>query len=200
MNSTPCSRTKRFSVAVLLAGSLTMAGAAEAGDRRDHKRHKSRPEAHEKRRNVERGAWIAEKPADLRDARRLDRKLDRRGEVIDHQLDFLAFVAALSGEHRLARELDRTGDRIERRFDRRGDRVLRSAKQHIRSGKHRTQSRSDPKRTRHHAKRRDDQHQHKQPSHLNHKSRREDRHGNTRHGGPRLDRDEQFALHRHLGR
>jgi hypothetical protein len=44
-----------------------------------------------------------------------------RGERINAQLDFLAFVAALSGDHYLAYRLDRRGDRIERRHARRGD-------------------------------------------------------------------------------
>ena len=66
--------------------------------------------------------------ASVREARRYDRRLDRRGEVIDFQLDLLAMVAAANGEYALAEHLDRKGDRIERRLDRKGDRALRNTR------------------------------------------------------------------------
>ena len=42
-----------------------------------------------------------------------------RGERINHQLDFLALIAALSGDPYLAMTLDHKGDRIEHRYDHR---------------------------------------------------------------------------------
>ena len=99
----------------LLIAGLVFASTAEAGDR-DHRRHDSRR---------------AEARADVRDARDYDRRLDRRGRAIDAHLDIFALLAAATGDYGLAYELDRKGDRIERRLDRRGDRALRDARGHL---------------------------------------------------------------------
>ena len=91
----------------LLIAGLVIASAAEAGDRhRNHRRDDARR---------------AEAREDVRDARDYDRRLDRRGRAIDAHLDVFALLAAATGNYDLAYELDRKGDRIERRLDRRGD-------------------------------------------------------------------------------
>lgn len=56
---------------------------------------------------------------------RIDRHLDRKGARIDRRLDHLSDHAGAHGWNRLARRLDRHGDRVERRLDRKGDRVQR---------------------------------------------------------------------------
>lgn len=48
-----------------------------------------------------------------------------RGERINDQLDFLAFLAVISGDPYLAYMLDRSGDRIESRYARHDDRKAR---------------------------------------------------------------------------
>lgn len=106
---------------------MALAGAATAGDR-GHRRH-------DDGRHASRG--------DIRDAREYDRRLDHRGNLIDHQLDFFAFVAAASGEYALAHELDRTGDRIERRLDRRGNRAVKQARRDYRQDRRHHRKRYD---------------------------------------------------------
>ena len=110
----------------LSLAALTLPGAAEAHEWSPRHRHDHG--YHEDTRHHGR--------ASVREARRDDRRLDRRGEVIDFQLDLLATVAAANGEYALAEYLDRKGDRIERRLDRKGDRALRNARIDRRYGRH----------------------------------------------------------------
>ncbi|MCR9097463.1 MAG: hypothetical protein NXI30_24870 [bacterium] len=114
----------------LALAALALAGAAEAHDRghRHHHAHGGHGVHGDSRHH---GAGRAR----VREARRYDRRLDRRGEAIDFQLDLLAFIAAANGEYALAEHLDRKGDRIERRLDRKGDRALRGARNDRRSGR-----------------------------------------------------------------
>ena len=100
--------------ALALAGT---AGAHERGHRHHHDRGYDIDSRH--------GRYASQS---VREARRYDRRLDRRGDVIDFKLDLLALVAAANGEYALAEHLDRKGDRIERRLDRKGDRALRNAR------------------------------------------------------------------------
>ncbi len=99
---------------------IALAGAASANDH--GRRHRSDHGYHGDSRHHGSGR------AAIREARRYDRRLDRRGNAIDFQLDLLAMVAAANGEYALAEHLDRKGDRIERRLDRKGDRALRQAR------------------------------------------------------------------------
>lgn len=111
----------------LIVAALALAGAAEAHDYRGH-RHRHDCRDHAESRDHRSG------PVSVREARRYDRRLDRRGQAIDFQLDLLAMIAAANGEYGLAEHLDRKGDRIERRLDRKGDRAVRQARKDRRRG------------------------------------------------------------------
>ena len=115
--------TRAIAIGGLALAALAFTGAAEAHERGsrhglDRRGHRHAHHAHDR--------------DAVRSARRYDRKLDRRGDAIDFQLDLLAMIAAANGEYALAEHLDRKGDRIERRLDRRGDRALRDARGHVR--------------------------------------------------------------------
>jgi len=115
--------TRAVATGGLALATLAFTGAAEAherGSRHGVDRHGHRHAHHAHDRDA------------VRNARRYDRKLERRGDAIDFQLDLLAMIAAANGEYALAEHLDRKGDRIERRLDRRGDRALRDARGHVR--------------------------------------------------------------------
>jgi len=189
MHSTKRTRTKRITLGTLLIGALAFASAAEAGERQHARHADQRDRMHVGRgdsvRDTRHGATRIAARAGLHDARRTARRLERRGDVLDHQLDFLALVAAVSGEHRLAHELDRVGDRIERRYDRRGDRVLRHARQQLRHADRGKYDRRGRKHARHGWKRQNDRHRH---SHgCGHADR--DRHG------VRIDHHDVLSLH-----
>ncbi len=83
-------------------------------------------------RDVERRVSRGRHGNELREARRIDRRLDRRGRRIDRHLDVMAWVAALTGDYALAEALDRKGDRIARHYDRKGDRIVRRARRDAR--------------------------------------------------------------------
>lgn len=191
MQSTTRNRTKRITLGTLLIGALAFANAAEAGDRNDRRqdpRHRAQIDRNDSVREARDRASRDRTRAAIDDARRVDRRLDRRGEAIDHQLDFLALLAAVSGEHRLAHELDRTGDRIERRYDRRGDRLLRNARGNRRSDDHRKSKRHHHKPDRREAKGLDDHRHHAKWGHTS-----------RRHNGTRTERNDALALLLRLG-
>jgi len=54
---------------------------------------------------------------------RIDYRLDRKGDRINNRLDRRSDRAAANGNERRANRLDKKGDRIENRLDRRGDRI-----------------------------------------------------------------------------
>ena len=56
---------------------------------------------------------------------RVERRLDRQGDVIDRRLDRASQHAGEQGHDRAARRLDRTGDRVDRHLDRRGRQIDR---------------------------------------------------------------------------
>lgn len=113
--------TRALATTGLVVAALALAGAAEAHEPRGH-RHPHDRGYHGDSRHP--GA----DRVSVREARRYDRRLDRRGQAIDFQLDLLAVIAAANGEYALAEHLDRKGDRIERRLDRKGDRAVRQAR------------------------------------------------------------------------
>jgi hypothetical protein len=105
-------------IAVIVA--LASAGTAIALDR-DARSQRDRGREHSA--DARRDAHTS----GIREAKRVDRHLARRGHRINHHYDVLAFVAAIAGDIQLAVALDRRGDRIERRHDRRGDRRVHGA-------------------------------------------------------------------------
>ncbi len=56
---------------------------------------------------------------------RIERRLDWRGDVIEHRYDHAARRAARHGHYGAAVRLDRRGDRIDARLDARGQRLDR---------------------------------------------------------------------------
>ncbi|MAG30678.1 MAG: hypothetical protein CL908_07295 [Deltaproteobacteria bacterium] len=134
MHSTRRSNGKNWTVGALLAAGLLLAGGAEAGDRqRDDDRRIRRHPARETDRQCDHHferhrARRDSRRSKLHAARRYNHELDRRGAMIDGHFDLLAFVAVAAGDFELAWALDRTGDRIEHRYDRRGDHALRHAR------------------------------------------------------------------------
>ena len=177
MQWTPMAAMNRIALGTLLIATFALTSAAEANDRLDRARKTAR--------------------AELREAQRLDRKLDRRGERIDQHLDFLALVAAVSGEYGLARELDRRGDRIERRYDRRGDRLLHAARVQVRDTKHLKQRKNERRRGDHS---REMRRGHRGAQNEIEKRSRRDRRTNGNRRMMRLEHDGAFALHLHLRR
>ena len=137
MHSTHRKMMKRILISGVLIGGLAMTAAAQA-EHRSSRLHDGDHRRHEDVRDSRR----AQDRTELRQARRVDWKLDRRGQRIDPPLDFLAFVAAASGQYELAHELDRAGDRIERRVDRYANRVVHKARKQTR----RNHARSDAQR------------------------------------------------------
>jgi len=182
MHSTKRTMTRLITLGILLTGAIAFAGAAEAGDRDGRRGREARVDRNDPARDT------------LREARRVDRQLDRRGAVIDGHFDALALLAAVSGEYELARELDRTGDRIERRYDRRGDRVLREARKAVRHDRGRALHASGHKHAKAHSKR-----GHARRSHAS--NRHHDGRGHRGYGrrANRSRHDDSFALRLHLG-
>jgi len=88
----------------------------------------------------------------VRAAYRADVRLDRHGAAINHQFDFVALVTAVAGDYQLAHALDRRGHRIERRYDRRGDRIVYHAEARHRHHDRRGHHRSTWHENRHHVK------------------------------------------------
>jgi hypothetical protein len=115
---------------LLIGGTLMLAGALaarDAGACSDQSFHRHRHGPSERR---------VEHSRTLRAARRMDRMLDHRGATIDLHYDVAALFAAFAGDYALADALDRRGDWIERRYDRRGDRILRRARAERHSRSH----------------------------------------------------------------
>lgn len=185
MHSTKRTMMRLITLGTLLIGALVLAGTAEAGDRNGRRDGRGR-EARVDRNDPAR--------VTLREARRTDRRLDRRGAVIDGHFDALALIAAVSGEFELARELDRTGNRIERRYDRRGDRVLRQARKAVRHDHGRKLRARGHEHGEHHWQR-----GHAKRSHASH--RHHDGCGHRGHDrrAKRGRHDDSFALRLHLG-
>ena len=112
---------ERITLGALLATGLLFTGTAQAQSAHryvDQLRQLDRHDRHGRHAHVD----------SVRDARRIDRRLDRRGHAVNHGYDLLAFFAAVGGDYALAHSLDRHGDRAERYYDRKGDRLLRRAR------------------------------------------------------------------------
>lgn len=135
MHSTKRARITGVALCTLLLGGLGLAGSAQADDRdRDRGRRTSTLREHREA-DAREGRRLRARTR-AREAHHYDRMLDRRGEAIDFHLDVLALVSAFAGDHALAYELDRRGDRIERRLDRRGDRAVRKARKQLHRTRH----------------------------------------------------------------
>ena len=130
----------------LLALALSSAGVASARD------YDGRGPGHRDRSRVGHSGPRHNDSGAVRAAYRADVRLDRHGAAINHHFDFVALAAAVAGDYQLAHSLDRHGDRIERRYDRRGNRIVYHAKarhrHHDRCGHHR----SSWHKNRHHVK------------------------------------------------
>ncbi|MCP4904290.1 MAG: hypothetical protein GY910_04850 [bacterium] len=101
MHSTKRTPTTRIGLGALLIGALVFANTAKAADhghRRNRARHDTRTDRNESEHEVRRDSRRVEARADLHDAPHIGRRLYRRGRAIDRHFDFLALVAAASGE------------------------------------------------------------------------------------------------------
>lgn len=174
MTTTKQGSWKNWTIGAVLAGGLVFAGSAGAHDRQsrhDHDRHVRK--GHAARHHVDHDR------SQIRRARREDRRLDQHGALIDLQLDGLALLASVNGEYELAHALDLTGDHIQRRLDRKGDRRLRQARRDFRAHRHSRHcghgDRIDRRHSRRHHAKHHVRHDHRGP-------KRHMKHGHRKHG------------------